>query len=90
MTTSDPGYGLEPEKYYGYLSTKKKLDDPNVAEDGTVTSQPGSYVDYYKDVAAAIRGEKEVTVKPEESRDGIRIIELAKESAAKGVTVPWS
>lgn len=90
MKTTDPDYGLEPAKYYGYLSTKKKLDDPSVSEDGTVTSHPGSYVDYYKDVVAAIRGEKEIFVKPEESRDGIRIIELAKESAAKGITVPWS
>ena len=47
-------------------------------------------MDYYKDVVAAIKGEKEVLVKPEESRMGIRVIELAMESAEKGVTVEWS
>ena len=47
-------------------------------------------MDYYRDVVAAIRGEKEVVVKPEESRTGIRIIELAKQSAREGVTVAWS
>ena len=41
-------------------------------------------MDYYKDVVAAIKGEKEVVVKPEESRMGIRVIELAMESVEKG------
>jgi predicted dehydrogenase len=41
-------------------------------------------------VVDAIRGEKEAVVKPEESRDGIRVIELAMESARTGKTVEWS
>ncbi len=57
---------------------------------GKIPSKQGSYLDYYKDLVAAIRGEKELYVKPEESRTGIRIIELARESAKKGVTMPWS
>lgn len=57
---------------------------------GKYPSARGSYVDYYKDVVAAIRGDKEVVVKPEESRMGIRVIELARESAEKGLTVAWS
>lgn len=47
-------------------------------------------MDYYKDVVAAIKGEKEVVVKPEESRMGIRVIELAMESIERSVTVGWS
>lgn len=47
-------------------------------------------MDYYRDVVAAIRGEKELVVKPEQSRDVIRCIELAKESAASGKVVEWS
>jgi predicted dehydrogenase len=97
MKADDPAFGVEPEGYHGYLHTKKefdpklqKKDESGVVFSGKIPSQKGSYLDYYKDVVAAIRGEKEVVVKPEESRDGIRLIELARESAQKGVTVPWS
>jgi len=41
-------------------------------------------------VVAAIRGTAEVVVKPETARDGLRIIELARESHEKKITVPWS
>ena len=61
-----------------------------VAFAGNIPSKQGSYMDYYRDVVATIRGEKDLVVKPEQSRDGIRIIELARESAEKGVTMPWS
>jgi predicted dehydrogenase len=94
VKADDSSYGVEPEKYYGDLFTKKQFDDSQSQDgglwSGKLTSSQGSYVDYYKDVVAAIRGEKEVVVKPEESRMGIRVIELAIESAEKGVTVKWS
>lgn len=97
MKPEDPGFGLEPPRYHGTLYSRTPFDggekdsnEPAVIFSGKVTSQPGCWVDYYRDVAAAIRGEKELVVKPEQSRDGIRIIELAKESAEKGITVPWS
>ena len=57
---------------------------------GKFPSIKGKYVEYYEDVVAAIRGEKELVVKPGESRDGIRVIELARESHVKGMTVKWS
>jgi predicted dehydrogenase len=86
---------VEPEKYHGELFTKKKFDDSQKQGtsglwSGKITSSQGSYMDYYRDIVAAIRGEKEVVVTPEESRMGIRVIELAMESAEKGVTVQWS
>lgn len=93
MSPEDPGFGVEPSRYHGTMYTKKaseKSHDPAAIFSGKVTSQPGSYMDYYRDVVSAIRGEKELVVKPEQVRDGIRIIELARESAQKGVTVPWS
>ncbi|KAM0713903.1 hypothetical protein Q7P37_010865 [Cladosporium fusiforme] len=94
VKADDPSYGLESEKTYGELFTKSKFDDSQSQTgdlwSGRYVSAQGSYVDYYKDVVAAIKGEKEVVVKPEESRDGIRLIELARESAEKGVTVAWS
>jgi predicted dehydrogenase len=77
------------------LFTKKQFDNSQKQDgsglwSGKITSSQGSYMDYYKDVVAAIRGERKVVVKPEESRMGIRVIELAIESAEKGVTVQWS
>jgi hypothetical protein len=57
---------------------------------GRFPSIKGKYVDYYKDVVAAIRGKEELVVKPGESRDGIRVIEMARESHVKGTTVRWS
>ena len=87
-------YGVEPEKYHGELFTKEQFDASQSQDGGLwrgrLASEQGSYADYYKDVVAAIKGEKEVVVKPEESRMGIRVIELAMESAEKGVTVAWS
>lgn len=47
-------------------------------------------MDYYRDVVAAIRAEKDLVVKPEQSRDAIRCIELARESAETGKAVDWS
>lgn len=98
MKASDPAFGIEPERYHGYLHTskpfdasfQKKADEPAVVFSGKVKSQPGSYMDYYRDVVKAVRGEGEVVVKPKESRMGIRIIELAKISAREGRTVEWS
>lgn len=97
MSPTDPNFGVEPARYHGTLytktpssHTKPDLDEPAVVFSGKVPSQPGSWMDYYRDVVEAIRGEKDVVVKPEQSRDGIRIIELAMEAAKKGITIPWS
>ena len=95
MKADDPKFGIEPESFHGYVSTSKQLDGVKLEENGgkfsgVVESKQGSYVDYYRDVVAAIKGEKEVMVKPEQSRMGIRVIELARESAEKGVSVAWS
>lgn len=96
MSADDPRFGIEPDAYHGTLHTRKPLDE-KFGKDKTATvfsgkipSRQGSYMDYYRDLAKAVRGEGEVVVKAEQSRAGIRIIELAKESAAKGITVEWS
>ncbi|KAK4632203.1 hypothetical protein CLAFUW4_03903 [Fulvia fulva] len=98
LKPTDPTFGVEPERYHGYLTTRKDIDEKfekpssqtSVKFDRKVPSKQGSYLDYYKDVVAAIRGEREVAVKPEQSRNVIRVIELANESIEKGVTVAWS
>ena len=97
MSPQEPGFGVEPTRYHGTLYTKtpsvrskESLEESAVIFSGKGPSQPGCWMDYYRDVVAAIRGEMGVFVKPEQSRDGIRIIELAMESVEKGTTVPWS
>jgi len=93
LKADNPSYGIEPEKYHGELFTKKQFDDSQRLDgglwSGRLASEKGSYMDYYRDVVAAIRGEKEVVVKPEESRMGIRVIELAVESMQGGASVGW-
>ena len=95
LSAADPSFGVEPPRYHGYLHTSKpstalQKDDAAVIFSGAVPSQPGSYMDFYRDVVKALRGEGEVVVKPEESRMGIRVIELAKRSVKEGRTVGWS
>ena len=86
--TDDAKFGVEPENFHGYLSTTEK--SPMGKHDGPWKSEKGSYRDYYVDVVKAIKGEAEVAVKPEESRNGLRVIELAMESAKTGKTVEFT
>ncbi|KAF2165102.1 hypothetical protein M409DRAFT_67390 [Zasmidium cellare ATCC 36951] len=98
LEVTDEGFGVEPERYHGYLTTREEIDgkfetpssESAVKFDGRVPSLRGCYADFYRDVVAAVRGEREVVVKPEESRDVIRCIEFARESAETGKVVEWS
>ena len=78
------------------MVTKEKVHDDQTKDEasgryvGKYPSARGDYVGFYKDLVAAIQGKGELKVKPEQSRDGIRVIELARESAEKGATVPFS
>ncbi|KAK3671052.1 hypothetical protein LTR78_009013 [Recurvomyces mirabilis] len=86
--TDDEKFGVEPENFHGYLSTTES--SPMGKHDGSWKSERGSYRDYYVDVVRAIRGEAQVAVLPEESRNGLRVIELAVESARTGRTVEFT
>jgi predicted dehydrogenase len=97
MKPSDKGYGAESPAIYGQLTTNKQFHDDqkevtalggNKVYEGRFPSLTGSYVDYYEDVVKAIRGEAPVVIKPEHARDGLRIIELGRESADLGKTLP--
>ena len=93
---TDSKFGVEPKETYGLLVTKEKVHDDQTKDEasgryvGKYPSARGDYVGFYKDLVAAIQGKGELKVKPEQSRDGIRVIELARESAEKGATVPFS
>jgi predicted dehydrogenase len=68
----------------------QSFDEPSQKYIGKYPSLPGWYRGYYENVADAIRGRAEINVTPETARDGLRVIELARESHVKGSTIPWS
>ncbi len=95
----DPSFGVEDESIWGTLTTTSKFDaaSEEFVDDGGIRhyvgrypSLPGWYCGYYEKVAAAVRGRAEVDVRPETARDGLRVMELARESHKRGCTVPWS
>lgn len=49
----------------------------------------GRWMQLYENVAAHLNGKAGLDIKLEEVRDVLRIIELARESHEKGVTVAW-
>jgi scyllo-inositol 2-dehydrogenase (NADP+) len=75
----DPGWGTEDEDRYGTLTTD--------AGTGRLASAPGAYESFYREMAAAIRGEGPVPVPAEEARDTIRVIECALLSSWEGRAV---
>lgn len=92
----DEGFGVEPEKMRGILTTYEEFDssvqtyDPETKKyTGPYPSITGRWMGLYENVADAINGKEELAVKPTQSRDGLRVIELARESHEKGVTVQW-
>lgn len=95
MTVSSPGFGIEDEATHGLLATKEKFcegqdwDEKSKKWVGEYPSLKGDYEGFYCDLVGAIKEEMELVVRPEVSRDGLRIIELARESADKGCTVAF-
>lgn len=94
---TDEGFGVEDKSKWGTLTTKEEFDSSIQSKDkatgrwvGRVPTITGKWVEYYADLVAAIRGEKELVVKPQEARDTIRLMELARDSHYQGKTVPWS
>jgi len=55
-----------------------------------VDSVPGRWVAFYENIAAVLLGKEELSVKPEQSRQVIRLIELALQSARQGTPIKVS
>lgn len=91
--STHPDFGMENEDTYGTLTTTKRVTEGQVQVgnlwEGKVPSERGSYHRYYEDLVGAIRGERELVVRPEESMAGIRIVELARESSETGKTLAF-
>ncbi|KAF3940037.1 Alpha-N-acetylgalactosaminidase [Dactylella cylindrospora] len=96
MQSTDPKFGVEDPSIHGQLVTKVKIHESQTFDDrigryiGVYPSLNGSYMKYYEDVVEAIKIGKEPFVKAQQSRDGIRVIELARQSAQEGRSIPWS
>lgn len=92
----DPGFGVEPESMDGLLTTLEEFDPRTQKYDenckkycGKYPTIAGRWMGLYENLADAINGKTALEVKPTQSRDGLRIIELARESHEKKVKVAW-
>jgi hypothetical protein len=64
---------MEPKHLFGMLNT--------LSFEGSIETIPGNYLLFYDQLFEAIRNGGALPVKPEESRDVIRLIELCYESS---------
>jgi scyllo-inositol 2-dehydrogenase (NADP+) len=79
----DPGWGA-PDDLTFTLSTEVA----GLGLTGELSGMPGAYETFYRDTAAAVRGVGTLPVTAEDSRDTIRVIELARRSSEQGRAVP--
>jgi scyllo-inositol 2-dehydrogenase (NADP+) len=71
-----PGWGVEGKEYWGKLNTT--IDGLHF--EGLIETFAGNYSNFYKSLHDSIRNSVPLAVKPEESRDVIKIIEACYES----------
>jgi scyllo-inositol 2-dehydrogenase (NADP+) len=81
-----PDWGVEPERNNGKLN----IDYNGLQIQGTVATEIGAYQDLFINVYKAITGEDKLQVEATESRNVIRIIELAMESNQQRAVIPFS
>lgn len=79
-----PNWGKEPEYTYGILNILENRQD--IRE--TVPSEIGTGQDFYQNLVAVLRGERELIVRPEQARDVIRILEAAEQSWEEQRVIP--
>jgi predicted dehydrogenase len=92
----DPDFAAESDALRGVLTTYEQFDESVQTFDkgsqryvGKYPTVRGHWMRLYQNVADAINGKAELGIKAAEVRDVLRIIELARESHEKGVTVTW-
>ncbi|MDE1175544.1 MAG: Gfo/Idh/MocA family oxidoreductase [Edaphobacter sp.] len=77
----------EPEEAWGTLTIAPDPANPGVLNRTTVKTERGDYRDYYASVRDAILGKAPLGVPSEDGYRVIRLLELARESSAKGKTM---
>jgi scyllo-inositol 2-dehydrogenase (NADP+) len=78
-----PGWGQEDESLWGVLS----LAEDGSVERRAVRTQPGDYRLFYANVRDAIAGSAELAVTPQQALCVIRLLELARESSRRRLTM---
>ncbi|WLQ14970.1 oxidoreductase [Hahella aquimaris] len=77
-----PNWGLEPEDCHGVVTDAEGSQSQ--------ATQAGDYKLFYRQLAAAIRGEADNPVPPEQAMQVIRIIELAQQSSDEGRRIAFT
>jgi predicted dehydrogenase len=76
---------VEGEESWGQLT---RMEDGNVIRTRVETVAPATYAEFYKRLAKAMKGDKDlVPVDPEQAALVIRLLELARESSRTGRTM---
>ena len=83
-----PEFGEDDAANYARLVWDE--DDRDLTVDGRLRTHPGRYIDYYRELLEAIRGNGEVPVPAEAGRETIHIIEAAFRSDSEGRRVDLS
>ncbi len=79
-----PNWGEEPEDGWGTLTTMQN----GAAVERRVPTLPGDYRSYYENVRDTILGEAALAVPGEQGWRVLRLLELAMESSARGLSLP--
>lgn len=78
---AQPGWGTEPEDWWGTLTTE--------SETKRVPTIAGNYRAFYENVRAAMLGKAAIAVTPQQAIDVMRGIECAIESSRTGCRIAW-
>ena len=78
---NEPDWDCEPPELYGKLTTAEGTT--------TVPTTPSNFTHYYENVRDAILGRAELAVKPQQSLDVMRGLELAVEASKLRRTLEW-
>ena len=77
----------EPESAWGKLAVAPDPDEPTTLVEKLIRTEPGDYRGFYANVRDAILGAAPLAVTPEAGYQVAKLLELARESSAKGCTL---
>lgn len=75
----EPAFGTEPASAHGTLYRAETAE--------VIATEPGAYVQFYRQLADAIHGTGPLPVTAEQALQGLRLLELAERSSALGQTL---